>query len=75
MPFREWLFMYMMHAIPGMEFSGSCSENSGGRFAQVVGCHPENGSSYSVDGILYELRTRIFGGQAFENAPSQEQTP
>ena len=47
--------MYVMHAVPGMEFSGSCSENCGGRFAQVVGCHPVTGSSYSGDGILYVL--------------------
>ena len=47
--------MYVMHAVPGMEFSGSCSENCGGRFVQVVGCHPVTGSSYSGDGILYAL--------------------
>ena len=42
--------------------SGSCSENCGFRIAQVVGCHSENGISYSENGIreyretLRELR-------------------
>ena len=32
--------------------SGSCSENCGFRIARVVGCHSENGISYSENGIL-----------------------
>ena len=31
--------------------SGSCSENCGVRIGQVVGCHSENGISYSENGI------------------------
>ena len=32
--------------------SGSCSENCGSRIAQVVGCHSENGISYSENRFL-----------------------
>ena len=42
--------------------SGSCSENCGGRIAQVVGCHSEKGISYSENG---SLKSESFRGWNF----------
>ena len=37
--------------ISGNRSAGSCPEDCGFRIAQVVGCHSENGNSYSENGI------------------------
>ena len=51
---REWMGQMKIFHVGSHQFrnrSGSCSENCGFRIAQVVGCHPENGISYSENGI------------------------
>ena len=53
--------------------SGSCSEISGFRIAQVVGCHSENGILYSENGILNSescSENTLELSESSENGPS-----